>query len=79
MNPPSTHTILAGQKRFLRFKRLTIVLIQKNLIDVNLMTEEELNWIDGYHKEVLENVAPCLEEGTPEYAWLKKACELMGR
>ena len=72
-------TLQPGQKRFLIFKHLTMIPIQKNLIDISLMTEEELNWIDGYHKEVFENVAPCLEEGTPEYAWLKKACEVIGR
>ena len=50
-----------GQKRFLRFLRLTMITIQKNLIDINLMTEEELDWIDGYDKEVFENLTPCLE------------------
>jgi len=67
------------QKRFLRFERLTMVPIQKNLVDVGLMTEKELDWIDGYHREVFGIVSKGLEKGEEGYLWLEKACEAMER
>jgi Xaa-Pro aminopeptidase len=67
------------EEKFLRFAKLTMIPIQKNLIDVNLMTEEELDWLDKYHAEVLEKVGPRLEEGSPAIAWLRKSCEKIDR
>ena len=59
-----------GKKTFLRFNKLTMIPIQKNLIDTNLMTTEELEWIDNYHQEVFDKVSPLLEKDTPAYKWL---------
>mmetsp|Transcript_25848 Transcript_25848/g.48949 ORF Transcript_25848/g.48949 Transcript_25848/m.48949 type:complete len:744 (-) Transcript_25848:18-2249(-) len=68
-----------AEKEFLKFSKLTMIPIQKNLIDVSLMTEVELDWIDAYHEEVFAKVSPLLEEGSPAMAWLKKSCEKMDR
>lgn len=62
------------QKKFLRFKKLTMIPIQKNLIDLDLMTDSELDWLDAYHADVLAKVGPRLQEGSPEHAWLLKSC-----
>jgi Xaa-Pro aminopeptidase len=67
------------EKRFLKFVKLTMIPIQKNLIDIDLMTNEELNWLDTYHNEVFEKISPLLEAGSPAMAWLKKSCEKMDR
>ena len=69
----------AGQKTFLKFAKLTMIPIQKNLIDTKLMTDAELDWLDAYHEEVMEKVAPLLEEGSEAMAWLKKSCEKIDR
>jgi len=69
----------AGAKKFLKFKKLTMIPIQKNLIDVSLMTDKELDWLDNYHAEVLDKVGSRLEAGSPALAWLTKACEKMDR
>lgn len=69
----------AGQKTFLKFAKLTMIPIQKNLIDTKLMTDAELDWLDSYHEEVFEKVAPLLEEGSEAMAWLKKSCEKIDR
>ena len=69
----------AGQKTFLKFAKLTMIPIQKNLIDTKLMSDVELDWLDSYHDEVLEKVAPLLEEGSEAMAWLKKSCEKIDR
>lgn len=37
---------------FLRFLRLTLVPIQRELIDVDMLTAEEIDWVDTYHSEV---------------------------
>lgn len=67
------------QKKFMKFAKLTMIPIQKNLIDIRLMTDHEMDWIDGYHAEVLEKVGARLEEGSPALTWLQCACEKMNR
>jgi Xaa-Pro aminopeptidase len=42
---------LAG-KEFLGLKPLTLVPIDMRLIDLSIMTEEEIEWLDNYHREV---------------------------
>lgn len=66
-------------KKFLKFKGLTMIPIQKNLIRVEIMSKEELDWLDSYHEQVLEKVKPLLEEGTSAMEWLVKSCEPIKR
>mmetsp|Transcript_12829 Transcript_12829/g.24081 ORF Transcript_12829/g.24081 Transcript_12829/m.24081 type:complete len:772 (+) Transcript_12829:78-2393(+) len=68
-----------GKKTFLRFNKLTMIPIQKNLMDLKLMTTEELDWLDAYHQEIFEKVSPLLEANSPGLAWLTKACEKIDR
>ena len=53
--------------------------IQKNLINVNLMTDAELDWLDAYHEEVYSKVSPLLEADSPALKWLQKSCEKIDR
>ena len=69
----------SGEKKFLKFSKLTMIPIQMNLIDVGLMAKDELDWIDAYHEEVFAKVSPLLEEGSPAMAWLKKSCAKIER
>lgn len=69
----------AGKKTFLKFKKLTMIPIQKNLIDLSLMKEDELDWLDAYHEDVYSKVSPLLEEGSPALMWLQKSCEKIDR
>lgn len=66
-------------KTFLRFSPLTMIPIQKNLINLDLMTDEELDWIDNYHAKVWEKVSPLLEQGSPGLKWLQKSCDKIAR
>ena len=68
-----TETKGPEKKKYLCFKRLTQIPIQKNLIDVSLMTKKELDWLDAYHAEVYDKVSPHLEEGSPAMEWLKRS------
>jgi C-terminal region of peptidase_M24 len=45
---------------FLGFEKLTHIPIQKKLIDVSLLTEKEINWLNTYHAEVREKVYPLM-------------------
>lgn len=69
----------ADGKHFLKFAKLTMIPIQKNLINLDLMTEAELDWLDAYHQEVFEKVGSLLEEGSPAMEWLVKSCEKIER
>lgn len=57
---------------FLEFKYLTKVPIDKKLIDKYLLNEDELAWLNEYHKNVYESLVPFLNK--TEQCWLEKAC-----
>lgn len=46
--------------RFLQFETLTLCPIDTTLIDRNLMTEDEINWLNAYHTKVNEQLKPLL-------------------
>jgi Xaa-Pro aminopeptidase len=58
------------KKDYLGFETVTMCPIQKKMVDTNLMTNEEIDWLNSYHRIVLDKVAPLLT-GTP-LAWLKR-------
>ncbi len=62
------------EKKFLKFAKLTLIPIQQNLIDVTLLTVQEMDWLDAYHKLVFEKVSPLLERGSLAMKWLEKSC-----
>lgn len=62
---------------FLKFEIITVFPIEKNLIDVNLMTNEEITWLNTYHQFVFEKISPFLDE--KETAWLKEKCEAISK
>ena len=78
-NGDDTVTTKSAEKKFLRMEKLTMIPIQKNLIDPNLMSDEELDWLDDYHQTVLEKVGPLLEPDSGAMAWLCKSCEKIDR
>ena len=67
------------EKKFLKFAKLTLIPIQKNLIDVTLLTTKELDWLDSYHELVYEKISPLLETGSLAMKWLEKSCEKIDR
>jgi Xaa-Pro aminopeptidase len=69
----------SSEKKFLKFAKLTMIPIQKNLIVASLMSDKELDWLDAYHAEVFAKVSPLLEEGSPAMNWLEKSCEKIHR
>lgn len=62
----------AKEKGFLNFVPLTFVPIDKRLINKYLLSQEEILWLNNYHKKVYKLIAPNLNE--TERKWLKGAC-----
>ena len=52
------------------FETLTLAPIDKRLIRTDLLTRDELHWLDEYHARVLAEIGPMLEGET--LAWLEK-------
>ena len=62
---------------FYRFEPLTMVPYEKKLIDVDMLTDQELEQINSYHKKVYYNLAPYLDAYSSE--WLRLASSPMER
>lgn len=54
---------------FFRFETMTLFPFDLNLFDTAIMTDAEIDWVNGYHREVRSRLTPLL---TPEQAaWLE--------
>lgn len=58
---------------FLEFETLTLFPIDRRLMEIMLINEEEGEWIDDYHRKVFESLAPHLN--IEEQDWLKEKCK----
>lgn len=63
-------------KRWLGFETLTRVPIDRRLIELTLLTPEEVAWIDAYHALVWQEIAPLVDDETR--GWLKQATAPLG-
>ena len=46
----------------------------KSLIDVSLLTAKEQDWLNAYHQETQEKVAPLLKDDERALEWLQREC-----
>ena len=60
-----------AERELFGFETLTFAPIDKALIDKNLLSPSELEWLNSYHLQVREKLTP-LVEGEVE-AWLQEA------
>jgi Xaa-Pro aminopeptidase len=58
-------------KRWFGFETITRAPFDRRLIDLSLLTAEEVAWVDAYHALVWQDVADHLDEATR--GWLKQA------
>lgn len=56
--------------QFMKFDILSFVPIDLEGIDVKLLSQNEINWLNEYHKQVYEKLSPYLSEQEKE--WLKE-------
>ncbi|HUK11160.1 MAG TPA: aminopeptidase P family protein [Stellaceae bacterium] len=59
------------ERELLGFETLTLAPIDRNLVDLNLMTTEERQWLDAYHARVCREIGPLVDPSTR--AWLDAA------
>ncbi|KAG0321861.1 hypothetical protein BGZ97_010015 [Linnemannia gamsii] len=64
-----------GGKQYLGFEHVTFVPIQTRMMDRELLSKREVEWINRYHAECLEKVTPFLEEGSLGLRWLQREAQ----
>jgi Xaa-Pro aminopeptidase len=63
--------LTGAEKQVNAFETLTLAPIDARLIDLNMLSEQELRWLNDYHARVRREVRPLLDEATK--AWLDAA------
>ena len=61
-----------GERPMLGFEALTLAPIDRRLIDVDLLTDEERTQFDAYHARVLREIGPLAPADVK--AWMEEAC-----
>ena len=61
------------EDQFLQFETLTLCFYDTNLIEMSLMTAEEIAWLNAYHERVYQETAPLLSKEDAEYLRNKTA------
>ncbi|WP_455096650.1 aminopeptidase P family protein [Prevotella koreensis] len=62
---------------FLQFETLTLCPIDTAPIDVEMLTEDEIQWLDNYHNMVFHRLSPHLDG--EDVAWLREATKPLER
>ena len=60
-----------GAGKYLEFETLTLAPIDTRLIELSLLTDAELGWLNAYHRRVFEKLSPLLDGAVK--SWLKRA------
>ena len=63
---------------FYKFKTITYCPYDKRGIDLTMLTDEELAWLNDYHKMVFETISPLIED-EELLSFLKSECEEIRR
>jgi len=61
---------------FMKFETLSLFPIDKKLIDLKLLTNIEIDWLNQYHQEVEDRLSPLLTK--EEQKWLAEKCREIG-
>jgi Xaa-Pro aminopeptidase len=64
--------IEGAEKEMLGFETLTFAPIDRRLIVKAMLSTPEIEWLDTYHRQVIEKIGPSLSGSDRE--WLEKAC-----
>ncbi len=66
-----------AEKETLGFETLTFAPIERRLVDVSMLSDSELKWLNDYHADVLAKIGPRLEG--EDKAWLERQCAPLSR
>jgi Xaa-Pro aminopeptidase len=64
--------IPGGERPMLGFETLTLAPIDRRLVDLSIMTAEEVGQLNAYHARVLDKVGP-LVSGEVR-SWMERVC-----
>ncbi len=63
-----------GELPMYGFTPLTLAPLDRRLINVDLLTEAEKEWVNAYHKRVADTLGPRLSDSENVATWLEKVC-----
>lgn len=66
-----------AEEDMLGFETITFAPIAQNLVETALLSPAEADWLDAYHAEVFEKLAPGMDDS--DRAWLESACAPLDR
>jgi len=66
-----------AEEDMLGFETITFAPIAQNLVETALLSPAEADWLDAYHAQVFEKLAPGMDDG--DRAWLESACAPLDR
>jgi len=66
-----------GGTKFYTFENITMAPIQTKLVDVTLLHDGELAWLNAYNHTVQSKLCTLVDE--PTKAWLQKECAPLKR
>ena len=75
--PAEQTAVTTTEDQWLTFETLTLCFYDITLIDMSLMTDEEIAWINAYHARVYKETAPLLN--AEEAAYLAEKCKPIKR
>ena len=64
-----------GDRGYLGLEHVTLVPMQTKMLDLSIMTQAEIAWVNAYNSECFAKVSPFLKANTPGFAWLKRQAE----
>ena len=68
--------IARGEREVMSFETLTLVPIDRRLVAAEMLSAEELDWLNAYHARVAEVIGP--ELGPADRRWLEQATARVG-
>ena len=68
--------VAGAEKPMNAFETLTLAPIDRRLIDVGMLSAQELAWLNDYHARVRDEVRPHVDDDTR--AWLDAATAVLG-
>jgi Xaa-Pro aminopeptidase len=72
-------TETGDSKEFIAFENLTIVPYERNLLDYKLLSDDFIDYINQYHREVYEKLSPLLKDDQLAIDYLKRKTEKIAR
>ena len=63
--------------KFFKFKTVTLFPYDSRLIDTSIMSDDEIQWVNDYHKMVRERLTPLLN--AEEAAWMETKTQPLKR